>query len=381
MADVKYTNLDRLNGLYDQYGRRKIATAVDNWNKNPYFMLGNMIGQAIFEPYFEKKRAKTEQEARDSFKKYYGLDKNGGSAGSTVNEAVKEAGDTAMATKNAKWDDYAKALETYRSANGLGADANGVYGVPQTPQQANKSTDVPTVGQAWQNMVNGSGYNPGNTTLYTNGIRNMNNVIGADANGVYGVPGATPGVIIDTSKGIYPQATSSAPSVANLPTKPANGPAPYTDDQLRQIAAQNFTPEELSRMMTADEMARMNALMNPAPVVARTAAPSGGGLLTKAVNATPGFIPEEEAAMLDRRTMFVPEEVAGIAEGYRVANNLSRAAATPAGAADYNSRFIMPGHDDSLTLGAILGGGNKVDPEIQAKAIEYLKKHAWINWG
>jgi hypothetical protein len=347
MADVKYTNLDRLNGLYDQYGRRKIATAVDNWNKNPYFMLGNMIGQAIFEPYFEKKRAKTEQEARDSFKKYYGLDKNGGSAGSTVNEAVKEAGNTAMATKNAKWDDYAKALETYRSANGLGADANGVYGVPQTPQQANKSTDVPTVGQAWQNMVNGSGYNPGNTTLYTNGVRNMNNVIGADANGVYGVQSATPGVIIDTSRGIYPQATSSAPSVANFPQKPANGPAPYTDDQLRQIAAQNFTPDELSRMTTEAERARMNALMNPAPVVAQAVAPSGGGgLLTPVANR--GYIPEEEAAALDRKTMFVPEEEAALAEAYRVANNFSRAAATPAGAADFNSRFITPGHNKDL---------------------------------
>ncbi len=384
MADVKYSNLDRRNGYYGDgyYGRR--TTKTDEFNKNPWFFIGDKIGRAIFEPYFERKRAKSAQQA-------------------IKNTTENKKGEDNVAQKT-DWDELNKYLDSYSNTGGsIGANENGVYGVPQitqrapgvyidtargiypqssrqapgvyidtargiyprTPQQNGQkpvtATDngLNTVTKSWNGLVNNSGYNPGGTTLYTNGARDLNTVM-PQGNVMF--------------QGRLPQ-QAAAPSVANFPTKPANGPAPYTDAQLRQIAGQKFTPEELSRMLTADERARLNALIAPP---ARTVSSAQGGyaapasspvdysaqatynpnevrgLFEGAVSATgrPALTPEAAGSLDQIMTAaangVIPEEEAGRVEAMRVANNFSRAAATPAGATDYSSRFITPGHDESL---------------------------------
>jgi hypothetical protein len=368
-TNITYNNPNRPNAnKVDNSNRFKINNAALNMMaRNPSLGIGYIIGSMLGENYWGNKRNKRSQEAVDDFNKKHGIgaDANGVYGVNNGNGAVKYQG-----RQDVDWDSMNKALDN----------------IPRTPQQANKPAvttenagttgGVPTVADAWNNMVNGSAYNPGNTTLFTNGVRNMGNVIGADANGVYGVPG----VIGADANGVYGIPTgSSAPSAANIPRSPQTAvpnpnpaPIPYTAEQLAQIRAYGgFTPEELQRMGAAE-------LIAPPP----TAAPvQSRGLLASAVpNSTStvpasqvAFVPEEEAAAMDRRTMFVPEEEAGLAEARLVANNLSRAAATPATATDYNRRFITPGHDDSLTWNAIFGGSNYNNPEAQARALEYLK--------
>ena len=170
--------------------------------------------------------------------------------------------------------------------------ANGIY--PRTPQQANKPAvttenagsggGVPGVMDAWNNMNNASIYNPGSTGLYTNGARNLGNVIGADANGLIGV-------------------SPAAPSAANFPQKPANGPAPYTDDQLRQIQGQNFTAEELAKMASPQELARM-------VVMARGGAPTAASQVAQGQPS--GYVPQgaAPASGVDRAVQQAANEAA-----------------------------------------------------------------------
>jgi len=294
---ITYNNPNRPNAnKVDNSNRFKINNAALNMMaRNPSLGIGYIIGSMLGENYWGNKRNKRSQEAVDDFNKKHGIgaDANGVYGVNNGNGAVKYQG-----RQDVDWDSMNKALDN----------------IPRTPQQANKPAvttenagttgGVPTVADAWNNMVNGSAYNPGNTTLFTNGARNMGNVIGADANGEFGrMAGLHPGVIIDTARGIYPAARpgtyidtsrgiymdssqntpagGSAPSVANFPQKPANGPAPYTDDQLRQIQGQNFTAEELAKMASPDELARMVVMMRGGAPVAQAPA-QGGGILTSA---------------------------------------------------------------------------------------------------
>lgn len=298
MADQRYYNMNAKG----EDNRYKVNTNILRMMQaNPALGTGYIIGSMLGENYWGKKRAKSEREANDYARGgSVGADANG-VYGTKSNGTVNEIGGAVGSMGALKdWAARNSALEEYKnspngnvlysgSGNNSGNSnpgvyidtANGIY--PRTPQQANKPAvttenagnggGVPGVMDAWNNMNNASMYNAGNTGLYTNGARNLGNVIGADANGVYGVAPA-----------------SAAPSVANFPKKPANGPAPYTDDQLRQIQGQNFTAEELAKMASPQELARM-------VVMARGgAAPTGGGVLTSAAERYSPATPAAPAA-------------------------------------------------------------------------------------
>lgn len=286
-TNLVYTNPQKQNAnRIDNSNRFKInQQALNMIAKNPTLGIGYIIGSMLGENYWGNKRNKRIEQA-DRYGRgegAIGADENGVYGVNNNGNAQKPYYEGKSGTD---WSAYNNALDS----------------VPRTPAQANKSAvtldnasttgGMQTVGDYWNRMNNNSGYNPGNTTLFTNGVRDINNVIpggvagnaiGADANGVYGVPGANPGVFVDTARGIYPgvAGAGSAFSVANFPQKPGNMPTPYTDDQLKQIAGQNFTPEEQSRMMTADEQARMNALTQPP---AQESSSGGSGLLGSVVN-------------------------------------------------------------------------------------------------
>ena len=289
-TNITYNNPNRPNAnKVDNSNRFKINNAALNMMaRNPSLGIGYIIGSMLGENYWGNKRNKRSQEAVDDFNKKHGIgaDANGVYGVNNGNGAVKYQG-----RQDVDWDSMNKALDN----------------IPRTPQQANKPAvttenagttgGVPTVADAWNNMVNGSAYNPGNTTLFTNGVRNMGNVIGADANGVYGVPG----VIGADANGVYGIPTgSSAPSAANIPRSPQTAvpnpnpaPIPYTAEQLAQIRAYGgFTPEELQRMGAAE-------LIAPPPTAAPASAPASvdTGLLASAVaNAASSTLPPASPA-------------------------------------------------------------------------------------
>ena len=259
-TNITYNNPNKANAnKVDNSNRFKInQQALNMVAKNPSLGIGYIIGSMLGENYWGRKRNKSSQNAHDfAMNGSVGADANGVyGANNNSNGAVKYQG-----KPDTDWSAYNKALDS----------------VPRTPAQANKPAvtlenagtggGVPSVADAWNNMANGSTYNYGGTPLYTGGVRNLGNVIGANENGLIGVAPA-----------------NTAPSVANFPQKPGNMPTPYTDDQLRQIAAQNFTPDELSRMATQDELARMNALTQPAQGQAQPdGSGNAGGLLASAV--------------------------------------------------------------------------------------------------
>ena len=285
MADQRYYNMNAKG----EDNRYKVNTNILRMMQaNPALGTGYIIGSMLGENYWGKKRAKREQIADRKGRGEdgsVGADANG-VYGTKSNGAVNEIGGSVGSMGALKdWAARNSALEEYKNnpngkvlygglnsgSNPFGVNADAVSGnYPRTPAQNNQAGitvgnvanggGTPNVGQMWENMKNASTYNPGSTGMYTNGARNLGNVIGADANGVYGVGGSGAGT----------------PSVANFPQKPANGPAPYTDDQLRQIQGQNFTAEELAKMASPQELARM-------VVMARGgAAPTGGGVLTSA---------------------------------------------------------------------------------------------------
>lgn len=289
MADQNYRNLNPKS----EDTRYKINNNILRMmNQNPALGIGYLIGNALGENYWGRKRAKTSQEAHDNTMNGYNIQRDSNGNITSISVGSAPSSNSEWTARNAALDAY-KNSDTGRNMYQGRSFAPSADNIPRTPQQSNTSGvtmnnngGTRSVDDYWRNMNNASGYNPGNTTLFTNGVRDMGNVIpggvagpaiGADANGVYGVPGANPGVIVDTARGIYPgtAGAGSAPSVANFPQKPGNMPTPYTDDQLKQIAGQNFTPEERARMMTADEQARMNALNQAGQaVVATQAAPA-----------------------------------------------------------------------------------------------------------
>ena len=294
MADTTYRNL---NPKYDDTRYKVNSAIIRMMNANPTMGLGYLIGNAIGENYFGKKRAKTAQEANDNVMNGIGADEKNGVTG--VPSSAGNRGNDYYSSMNKAFDEYRNGSNGRVLYEGLNSNT------PRTPQQNNTSGvtvgnvdnggGVTSVADAWNKMSNGSAYNPGNTTMFTNGTRDLGNVIGADANGVYGVPGANHGVIVDTARGIYTGAAQQPenPGVyidtakgiypgSSQATQPA-GPTPYTDDQLRQIQGQNFSAEELAKMASPDELARMIVMMrNGAP--AAQAPVQGGGILTSAAN-------------------------------------------------------------------------------------------------
>lgn len=253
-TNITYNNPNKANAnKIDNSNRFKVNQQVLNMiARSPALGMGYIIGSMLGDNYWGKKRNKSMNNADDDFYKKYGgaigADANGVyGANNNSNGAVKYQG-----KPDTDWSAYNKALDS----------------VPRTPAQANKPAvtlenagnggGVPTLADVWNNMANGSTYNYGGTPLYTGGVRNLGNVIGADANGVYGVPNG-----------------GSAPSVDNIPRSPQTKapnpnptPIPYTPEQLAQIQQYGgFTPEELQRMGASE-------LVAPAQGQAQ---PDGGG--------------------------------------------------------------------------------------------------------
>ena len=400
MADQNYRNLNPKS----EDTRFKVNNNILRMMQaNPALGIGYLIGNALGENYWGRKRAKTSQEAHDNTVNGYNIQRDSNGNVTSISAGSAPSSNSEWTARNAALDAY-KNSDTGRNMYQGRSSAPSADNVPRTPQQSNTSGvtmnnngGTRSVADAWRDMTNNSGYNPGNTTLFTNGVRDMGNVIpggvagpaiGADANGVYGVPGANPGVIVDTARGIYPgvAGTGSAPSADNIPRSPQTAapnpnptPIPYTPEQLQQIKDYGgFTPDELQRMGAGE----LNA--------PQTESSSGGsGLLGSVVNAavnaatqpsTPAapatFVPEEDAAAMDRRATFVPEEDAALAEGYRAANNFSRAAATPAGAANYSSRFITPGHDPSLEWHPFATQPTQSDLAAREMALKWLQENS-----
>lgn len=287
--NMTYTNLNKQSAnKTDNSNRFKInQQALNMVAKNPSLGIGYIIGSMLGENYWGRKRNKSMNNAdKDFYEKYggaIGADANGVyGANNNSNGAVKYQG-----RPDTDWSAYNKALDS----------------VPRTPAQANKPAvtlenagnggGVPTLADVWNNMANGSTYNYGGTPLYTGGVRNLGNVIGADANGVYGVPNG-----------------GSAPSVDNIPRSPQTKapnpnptPIPYTPEQLAQIQQYGgFTPEELQRMGASELVAPAQGQAQP-----DGGGSNAGGLLASAVaNAVANEAQKAQAPA--PATSFNPEE-------------------------------------------------------------------------
>jgi hypothetical protein len=357
MANTTYRNL---NPKYDDTRYKVNNALLRMMNTNPALGVGYLIGNALGENYWGRKRAKTAADADKNWNK--------GSIGADEKNGVTGVPSSAGNRGNDYYTSMNKAFDEYRNGNNGRVLYEGRSNAPRTPQQNNTSGvtvgnagnggGVTSVADAYNRMANGSGYNAGNTGLYTNGVRNMGNVIGADANGVYGVP---TGIGADVN-GVYGIPTGgSAPSAANIPRSPQTkapnpnpAPIPYTAEQLAQIQAYGgFTSEELRRMGAAE--------LIPRPVQAAPAS-SGGGILTR-VATDPPIVPTSYAGDF-RDTMrgysapvnpnydYIAGEgtvddinAAGLA---RAQAQFSPAAATRAGAANIANGYAAPGHNPAL---------------------------------
>ena len=293
MADTTYRNL---NPKYDDTRYKVNNSILRMMNTNPSLGIGYLIGNALGENYWGRKRAKTAADADKNWNK--------GSIGADEKNGVTGVPSSAGNRGNDYYTSMNKAFDEYRNGNNGRVLYEGRSNAPRTPQQNNTSGvtvgnagnggGVTSVADAYNRMANGSGYNAGNTGLYTNGVRNMGNVIGADANGVYGVP---TGIGADAN-GVYGIPTGgSAPSVANIPRSPQTKapnpnptPIPYTAEQLAQIQAYGgFTPEELRRVGAAELVPR--PVQAAAPVQASAPAQSSGGLLSAVADNAQAYAP------------------------------------------------------------------------------------------
>lgn len=298
-TNLVYTNPQKQNAnKVNNSNRFKInQQALNMVAKNPTLGIGYIIGSMLGENYWGNKRSKRIEQA----------DKYGRGEGAI--------GADQSGTYGANNSNTQKPYYEGKSGTDWSAYNNALDSVPRTPAQANKPAvtldnasttgGMQTVGDYWNRMNNNSGYNPGNTTLFTNGVRDIDNVIpggvagnaiGADANGVYGVPGANPGVFVDTARGIYPQAQQNAnPGVyvdtaqgiypGSAPQAATPAPMPYTADQLQQIKDYGgFTPAELQRMGAGE----LNAPQ------AESFSGSNNGLLGSVVNAAINAAAQEQ---------------------------------------------------------------------------------------
>jgi len=256
MADVKYNGVDRGNDTRYRINNNIIRMM----NANPALGTGYLIGNMIGENYFGKKRANRRSEVKDAWDKLQGS--NGGE--------VKYSG---TSKEPNYYDSMNKAFDEYTKNNPGNAyidTAKGVY--PRTPQQANKSTETPTVADAWRKMENGSTYNPGSTPVGNpTGARDLSNVM-PQTNGKVLFEGRLPEQPVANTvqaawatpngKVLYEGVNTAAP-VAKTPIEMS-----YTPEQLAQIAAQNYTADELRKMGAGQLVAPQTA-----PVVQNASVP------------------------------------------------------------------------------------------------------------
>ena len=435
MAEYNYKNM---NPKYDDT-RYKVNNAIIRMmNANPYLGVGYLIGNALGENYWGRKQNKTGNDTVDRFYKEHGIPKGsvgadatngvyGTNNNSTVNEAMNEAGRSAGSMspmeRRAKtltdMRDYLKSqgktsgtvrpseVAEWKAKNDIlnsmsnGAEAAAARNLyPKTPAQNNQAGitvgnvgnggGVTSVADAWSKMTNGSAYNYGGTPIANpTGARDLGNVIGVDANGVYGVRPA--GSIGADANGVY-GVGNAAPSVASFPTRPQAAPPaaiPYTAEQLAQIQAQGYSPEELRRMgagslvapAAAAASAQGGGYVAPATGGNVTVAPGGnevspsslayGNEMRGLEGNVPGAMGVLNTIMEAAKNGIVPEDEAALADALRAADRYQMGASTRAGASNYNNRYgySMPGgHDDSLTLEALYGRRPvKYDPDLYDK--------------
>lgn len=398
MADQNYRNLNPKS----EDTRFKVNNNILRMMQaNPALGIGYLIGNALGENYWGRKRAKTSQEAHDNTMNGYNIQRDSNGNITNISAGSAPSSNSEWTARNAALDAY-KNSDTGRNMYQGRSSAPSADNIPRTPQQSNTSGvtmnnngGIRSVDDYWRNMNNASGYNPGNTTLFTNGVRNMNNVIpggvvgpaiGADANGVYGVPGANPGVVVDTARGIYPgvAGAGSAPSADNIPRSPQTAapnpnptPIPYTPEQLQQIKDYGgFTPDELQRMGAGE----LNA--------PQTESSSGGsGLLGSVVNAAVNAATQEQAPApaaptptptADQMRAIKGDNTVAVDDSYYNWDNPANTPSlrTRAGAnAVINNGYAGYGHDPSLEWHPFATQPTQSDLAAREMALKWLQEN------
>ena len=265
MADIKYSNVTARDRLARRFDDANKALAL--WQRNQPFAGGFTAGKILGEMYQDNKQRKRRNELLEAWKKKNGM----------TDEDVYDFLKTDTTPRDADYEKLNQALETYKNNGGrVIADRNG-YHAPQTPAQANKSTENPTVGKMWTGLVNGSSYNYGGTPIANpTGGTSLNKVI---------------------------------------PTQQAS-PMPYTPAQMAQIAAQKYTPDELQRL----------GVVTPAATVPRTA-PSAAANVAQA---------PQVAGTIDN-TPTQMAEISGQQAALQAADNIMKNAAIDAAQASANN--------------------------------------------
>ena len=198
-TNMIYTNPQKQNASkIDNSNRFKInKDVIAMMARNPSLGVGYLIGSALGENYFGKKRNKSAETAvNEAYENLYGsVPGNGSGLNSTDWDQANKIldaynGGPQNATNTASVADAMKQQDGWAlPPNQMDLTPPAQSAAPLTPQQANTPAitldnagtmgGVPTMQDAWANMQNAATYNNGNTGLFTNGIRNMDNVITA----------------------------------------------------------------------------------------------------------------------------------------------------------------------------------------------------------
>ena len=175
--------------------------------KNPALGMGYLIGSALGENYWGKRRSKSaEQAANEAYESLYGsmpTQQSGGVDWDKANQILEAyagnnpVGNTSVVDamqQQQGWQVPPEQLNTAAPApvaQDTAAQPAAPAGVPQTPQQANAPAitlenanalgGVQTPQQQIDNMMNNGTYNNGNTGLFNNSPRDLSTVIGAGA--------------------------------------------------------------------------------------------------------------------------------------------------------------------------------------------------------
>ena len=167
--------------------------------RNPTLGIGYIIGSVIGENYFGNKRNKSaENAANDAYNSLYG---NGNVSGGVDWDKANQILDAYTGGKNAM--NTASVADAMNQQQGwvnpsVQAGVAPAAPVPQTPQQANAPAitldnagamgGIPTMQDQWAQMQNGNNENAGITALFTNGVKNLDNVLPAGSGqGVYDI--------------------------------------------------------------------------------------------------------------------------------------------------------------------------------------------------
>jgi hypothetical protein len=199
-TNITYNNPNKRNGnRIDNSNRLAINKDVLRMMaQNPTLGIGYLIGSAIGENYFGKKRANSTQEAVDSALNEYNKNLPGNASGEMDWDAANKLLD-AYAGQNNTAGNMVNGMgiqDAMASKSGwtVPPSQNAVAPVPAeapaaplTPQQANAPAitmdnagvlgGATTMQDAWEQLKNSGTFNNGNTGYFTNGIRNLDNVV------------------------------------------------------------------------------------------------------------------------------------------------------------------------------------------------------------